>query len=655
MKTHNERLSLTRLLWVSLSLVLTMTSGAFATSGANTANFLKIGVGARGAAMGEAQTAVSEDVTASYWNPAALSQLRFQELSLMHYDLVENVRYQQANYGFPTENKGSFAFGINRLDYGSIQGYDNAALPTGSLDASSLLLTAGWGKRLWEETPLSVGASLKYLNSDLAGYSASAPMLDAGLHYSFDSGRLRGLKLAAALRNFGSDVQYDQQGSDLPQQMILGAGLSALGGNLILAADAIQTKNEDSRLALGLEYRVFEMLRLRVGYNGISDFVGNGITYGMGLNFRLWNLDYAYVPFGDLGNTNRISVGVRFGRAVQLQHADDQVERSFRLAQRQLALGKGVDAYSTLNELLLIAPWHKPSVELKAKIEKQFEEMSASRNAAKMDADIAEYFTDAKMAFDRDELVTAKKGFESILKLQPEHVGSKVYLERIQNRYASLAYESFKSGMDYYAAGDYEKAKTAFEKTLTIDEKHTDAQAQLDKTKEVMADSTRRAQEMELMAGAGQAYKEGLAAYQKNDLEQALAKFQEVQMMMPQYEEVGRYLELTKMTYSNVLFEQSQVHLDNGQLDEAVKKLKTAADLTPNDKRVTTALSVASRDLELKNAEESRQMYKQGLEMYLNGQSDKAFKMWKRALELDSTNDEALKAIQKMEEQKKYE
>jgi DNA-binding SARP family transcriptional activator len=66
-------------------------------------------------------------------------------------------------------------------------------------------------------------------------------------------------------------------------------------------------------------------------------------------------------------------------------------------------------------------------------------------------------------------------------------------------------------------------------------------------------------------------------------------------------------------------------------------------------------LEVATRDLEVKNAEESRQAYKEGLEQYLTGQTDKALKMWKRAIELDPTNDEAVKAIKKMEEQKKYE
>lgn len=631
-----------------------LAGSADAGAGSTAANFLRIGMGARGSGMGEAQSAVVDDVTSIYWNPAGLAPLRYQELSLMHYDLAQEVRYQQASYAYPTPNKGTFAVGLNILDYGTIKGYDSGGLPTSSVNAKNTLLTGSWAKKFSEKSPLLGGVSVKYLSSELAGFKASVPMIDLGVKYPFETGRLRGLNLAANMRNIGPDVKYDKEGSPLPQQLVLGAGFLALGGNLAVALDSISPKGGNNYFTTGIEYRLFEILRLRVGYNGLSNFVGNGISYGMGLRFTQWNIDYAFVPLGDLGNTNRISVGMRFGRAMQMKQADEQVENSFRSAERQLALGHGVEAYTTVNEILLIAPWHKPSVELKAKIEKQFEEMSASKNQAKMEAEIADTFTSAKAAFDRDELVAAKKGFEAILLLQSEHVGSKVYLERILNRYASLAHESFKQGMDYFAAGDYEKAKMAFEKTLTIDQNHVDAKAQLEKTKELIVDAGRRQQELELLAGAGEAYKAGLALYQKNDLEGALAKFEEVKKLMPEYEEVGRYLELTKSTLANVLYEQSQVNFENGQLDEAVSKLKRAVELNPQDKRLTPALEVSQRDLEIKNSEESKRIYKEGLEAYLSGQTEKAAALWRRSLELDSNNEEALQAISKVEEQKKY-
>jgi tetratricopeptide (TPR) repeat protein len=623
--------------------------------GTSAANFLKIGAGARGAAMGEAQSAIADDVSAAYYNPAGLTGLRYQELMLMHYELAQDVRYQQASFGTPTENWGSLAGGVSYLDYGNIQGYDSNSLPTSNVKANNLLISGSWAKKIIQNSNLSTGVSLKYLDSNLAGYKASAPMLDLGILFPFDTAKLKGLRVAAAIRNIGPDIKYNAEGSPLPQQMVLGSGLSALGGNLNIALDFIKPKDNSSYFSTGIEYRIFEILNLRVGYSGKSNFIGSGVSYGMGLKFNQWNLDYALVPLGDLGTTNRLSVGIRFGRAMQMKDASDQIENAYHRAERQVALGQSVEAYSTLNDLLLIAPWHKPSVELKAKIEKQFAEMSVSKNRARMDAEIADKFTEAKAAFDRDELVPAKKGFDTILALQPDHVGSKVYLDRIKNRYASLAQESFKLGMDYFAAGDYPKAKLAFEKTLTIDDTHADAKAQLAKTNEMILDSSKRAEEMKKLAGAEGAYKAGLASYQKNNLEDALKSFEEVKALVPEYEEVGRYLDLTKKTLANVLFEESKVHVDNGQLEPAVAKLKRAIELNPSDTRLQSALDMASRDLAGKNAQESKKFYQDGLDAYLNGNTEKASKNWRHALELDSSNEEAQKALSKLDEQKKYE
>lgn len=625
------------------------------SAGSTAANFLKIGTGARGAAMAGAQTAMVDDLNAAYWNPAGLGSLRFHEISLMHYSLAENVRFQNAAYGFPTERLGSFTVGASLLDYGSIQGYDDGGVPQSSVDAGNTLFSASWGKKLFTNSKLSAGLTLKYLQSELAGYKANAPMMDAGILYPFETGRLRGLRLGVAMRNNGSKLDYNGVDSSLPQQLAFGSGFSALGGNLNLALDFIKSKEEDSYAAFGAEYRVLEMLLLRLGYSSQSDFVGTGFSYGIGLRFAQWNIDYALVPFGDLGNTNRVSVGYRFGHAHKIQSAADQVEMSYRKAQSQYAHGNSVKAYSTVSEILLIAPWHKPSAELKAKIEKQYAEMAEGKDSARVNAEITEKFTNAKEAFDRDELVLAKKGFETILALDAAHMGAKVYLERIENRYMSLAQESFKQGMDAYAAGKYVDAKLAFQKTLTIQENHPDAKAMLEKATLAETDAARREEEMKRLAGASDAYKEGLAAYQKNNFGDALKKFEEVKTLAPDFEEVDHYLSLTKTSYANVLFEESQANYKNGQLRESVEKLTKANELAPQDGRISAALDISKRDLNNKNSQESQVLYKQGLDAYLAGNEEKAEKNWKAALDLDYTNEDAANALRKLEEKRAYE
>ena len=66
---------------------LTLQEKVFAQSigrvGTTAAPFLKIGVGARALAMGEAYTTLSEDATGLFWNPAGLAKLDALECQMV--------------------------------------------------------------------------------------------------------------------------------------------------------------------------------------------------------------------------------------------------------------------------------------------------------------------------------------------------------------------------------------------------------------------------------------------------------------------------------------------------------------------------------------------------------------------------------------------
>src|SRR5215212_9161551 len=68
--------------------------------------FLNIGAGARGLAMGSAQVASVSDGTAGYWNPAGLVGVKdYPNLNLMHSEYFAGVgKYDYASIAFPTSN-----------------------------------------------------------------------------------------------------------------------------------------------------------------------------------------------------------------------------------------------------------------------------------------------------------------------------------------------------------------------------------------------------------------------------------------------------------------------------------------------------------------------------------------------------------------------
>jgi len=74
-----------------------------------------------------------------------------------------------------------------------------------------------------------------------------------------------------------------------------------------------------TEISFGTEITPINLLALRLGYlksinpetiTSISNF--KGIGGGLGLRISKFATDYAFVPYGDLGNTHRLSFSVKF-------------------------------------------------------------------------------------------------------------------------------------------------------------------------------------------------------------------------------------------------------------------------------------------------------------------------------------------------------
>src|SRR5687767_6342022 len=155
---------------LALACVLVHSTAFAKGAGTGSANFLKLGVGGRGVAMGEAHTAAVNDVMALYWNPAGLGRLSQNEVGFMHNNYFQGVDQGVIYYAQPTRKAGTFGTGLTMLRIGDIQGYDVAGIRTTELTASDTLISLGWGKS-WENFQmlpnLNTGFSLKTLQKKL--------------------------------------------------------------------------------------------------------------------------------------------------------------------------------------------------------------------------------------------------------------------------------------------------------------------------------------------------------------------------------------------------------------------------------------------------------------------------------------------------------
>lgn len=297
--------------------------------GAETASFLKISPGARPIAMGNAFTAVSDDLNALAWNPAGLASMKKREAAFMHAELFEGTRYDFAGYAHPLGRNtgrgtirpryGTIAFGIARLGQDGISGRDENRQETGAFTASDTAFQAAYSRALFRNGP-SVGATLKYLQSEIAGTRASGAAFDLGLMHSLKSAPV---SLGATISNIGRGMRFADQTNNLPLTASVGAGVRLLSALLISADIRHRPHSGKTTFGLGSEYALLPSLTLRAGYgalfsadaqgpSGISNNPLAGMGMGIGLRIGRATLDYSMAPSGELGTAQRLSIATRF-------------------------------------------------------------------------------------------------------------------------------------------------------------------------------------------------------------------------------------------------------------------------------------------------------------------------------------------------------
>src|SRR5689334_19203379 len=102
-------------------------------TGTTGANILNFGVGARAIGMGEAYTAIADDNSSLYWNPAGMALLNQCEATFMYNQVYENLQYNHAALGLSMEH-GGLGASLSYLSFGSIQGFDDRGNAAGTVN-----------------------------------------------------------------------------------------------------------------------------------------------------------------------------------------------------------------------------------------------------------------------------------------------------------------------------------------------------------------------------------------------------------------------------------------------------------------------------------------------------------------------------------------
>jgi hypothetical protein len=294
--------------------VLLLTFGCFslafaAKSDAGTAGaaFLKLSGDRRATAMGDASAATCCDATSVFGNPAGLNLIEKHSVSLMHASWFEDITGEWFSYGYKNDKFGCLGLGVQYLSYGSIIQTDSTGLDTGTFSPNDKSITLTYAREFGK---ILSGISAKYISSTIT-QSATAYGADIGAMYKANDK----LNIGACVQNIGTKLKFISEEDALPMNVKVGAGYK-FKDNLLFALDINNPSDNEINYGGGVEFKkdINDKLKfaLRGGYTTKTKDTGgtNGITAGLGLGYGDYRLDYVYVPFGDLGNTQRIAFSV---------------------------------------------------------------------------------------------------------------------------------------------------------------------------------------------------------------------------------------------------------------------------------------------------------------------------------------------------------
>jgi hypothetical protein len=333
------------IIWISLIALIPVfvSASIFPKTGTAAMQFLKLGVDARAIGMGEAYTAVTNDISSVYWNPAGLALNNKKQMFISHANYVADIYQEFVATSIPT-NFGTMAIYSSILHMADQDVVDADTFgPTGETFSFSDI-EAGISYSNMFTDKFSLGMTVKYLRENAAEESQNGFAVDLGTLYNT---KWHNTIIGMALKNFGPDVRYkvdndgdgkidedpfdllDNDGDGLidedrkelgykiPMNYSLGISTEiykdlTVSGQLDNCVDRSETWN------LGAEYRI-NVFALRSGYHFGQDT--QGITAGFGvklpMSFAIINIDYAYTNMGDLEvsfakSAHRVSLKLAF-------------------------------------------------------------------------------------------------------------------------------------------------------------------------------------------------------------------------------------------------------------------------------------------------------------------------------------------------------
>jgi hypothetical protein len=278
-----------------------------------TYDFLNIPAGARSVAMGSAFTAVADDPSGVFWNPAGGAVSGRREIALEYNHYVVGMKRGYVGYLQPLGGESALGIGVNYISIGAIPKTNLYGEEEGSFNPLQMALSVAYSTGVMDRPSVTLGAALKWIYGSIDDFTSHGIAADLGVVYKPGPD---GLTLGLSVQNLGTQIAaYGEESESLPLTVSVGGSYILLDGDLRLAADLRRPSDSDIVLGIGSEWAAASMLTARLGYTTLGsdwksgselDIIG-GFTFGIGLSWKSLILDVSVMPMVELGNPVWIS------------------------------------------------------------------------------------------------------------------------------------------------------------------------------------------------------------------------------------------------------------------------------------------------------------------------------------------------------------
>lgn len=316
-------------------------------TGTTTAQFLKNGVGAEQIGMGSAVTAVVNDISSLYWNPAGLTKISNRSAIFSHSNLFADIKNDFFAFAIPISETDAIGLSITSQDYGKME-ITTEEVPEGTgefFSANDLSVGVTYSTQMVDF--FSFGVTAKYISQNIYNESASAIAFDFGTQLNTN---FNGILIGMNYSNFGSSMKlqgrdlrkrYDPSPNDvsnngvvsflgtedweLPVNFKIGIGWNLIGKNnslflnenhnLILALDLQHPNDMNEIILFGANYTWNDFISFRGGYKFFdpnrSFSFGSGITWTKN-NYLNLKTDFSIELLSEFEPLNLFTIRLEF-------------------------------------------------------------------------------------------------------------------------------------------------------------------------------------------------------------------------------------------------------------------------------------------------------------------------------------------------------